>query len=73
MIECEGLARPLLRNDESYSAIIKNNVLTNVADADRYANPKTNARAGLEEPVKFECGVHGEVIVDGWQAEPSKK
>jgi nitrous oxidase accessory protein len=73
VIECQGQARPLLRCKESYAAVIRNNQLTNVSDADRYENPRTDQRAGLESPLKFECGVHGEFTVDGWQARPSAK
>ena len=73
LIECQGQARPLLRSKESYGAVISNNALTNVSDTDRYDNPKTKARAGLEAPLTFECGIHGEFTVDGWQARPSKK
>ena len=73
VIECQGQARPLLRCKESYAAVIRNNQLTNVSDADRYDNPRTDQRAGLEEPLRFECGVHGEFTVDGWQARPSAK
>ncbi len=71
VIECQGQARPLLRAKESYSAVICNNQLTNVSDTNRFANPRTVQRAGLEVPLKFECGVHGEFTVDGWQARPS--
>ncbi|HEX8913279.1 MAG TPA: hypothetical protein VF796_13040 [Humisphaera sp.] len=35
VIECEGTPRPLLRGKESYGAVIANNQLTNVSDADR--------------------------------------
>jgi peptidoglycan/xylan/chitin deacetylase (PgdA/CDA1 family) len=70
VIECQGQTRPLLRCKESYGAVIRNNELTNVSDTDRYDNPRTDRRAGLETPLKFECGVHGEFTVDGWQARP---
>lgn len=73
VIECEGQARPLLRSKESYAALIENNRLTNVADADRYANPKAERPPGLEAPLKFECGARGEFVVDGWQAKPASK
>jgi len=73
IIECEGQARPLLRCKESYGSTIGNNVLTNVADTDRYSNPKTDQRAGPEKPLSFECGVHGEFTVDGWMAKPAAK
>ncbi len=73
VIECQGLARPLLRCDESYGAKIENNRLTNVSDTDRYDNPQTDRRAGLEAPLEFACGVHGEFTVDGWEVRPSAK
>jgi nitrous oxidase accessory protein len=73
VIECQGQARPLLRGKESYGARIENNVLTNVADAERLTNPKADRPAGLEAPLKFECGVRGEFTVDGWKAGPSPR
>jgi hypothetical protein len=73
VIECQGQPRPLLRSPESYRATIENNVLTNVTDVDKYANPKAERPAGLEAPLKFECGVRGEIAVDGWTAKPSAK
>lgn len=73
IIECEGLARPLLRNDESYQATIENNRLTNVADVNRYENPETGAKAGLEKPLAFQCGVHDELTVDGWKTRATTK
>ncbi|MGE5607675.1 MAG: right-handed parallel beta-helix repeat-containing protein [Bacillota bacterium] len=72
VIECQGESRPLLRCKESYGAVIENNQLTNISDTERYANPKGERRPGLVEPLKFECGVHGEFTVDGWQAVRSK-
>ena len=73
VITCEGQSRPLLRNKESYSAQLRNNLLTNVSDAAQLDNPQGGKKAGLEDPLNFKCGVHGESIVDGWQARPSKK
>ena len=73
IIECEGQARPLLRSKESYGALVRNNTLTNVSDTGRYENSRTGKTIGLEKPLKFECGVHGEFSVDGWQAKPSAK
>ncbi|MBN2508166.1 MAG: right-handed parallel beta-helix repeat-containing protein [Verrucomicrobia bacterium] len=67
-IACEGRSRPLLRNDPSCGARIENNRLVNVSDTERYKNPKTDAPCGLESPLQFECGVHGEARVDGWKA-----
>ncbi len=72
IIECEGLARPLLRKDESYGATIRNNRLNNVSDTDRYENPQTDAKPGPEEPLSFQCGVNGELTVDGWETRPTK-
>ena len=72
-IECEGQTRPLLRCKESYDAIIKNNVLSNVSDTNRYENTKTEAVIGLEEPLKFLCGVHDENAVEGFRAGPTEK
>ncbi len=73
LIECQGQARPLLRCKESTGALIRNNALTNVSDTDRYENAKGDAPAGLEKPLKFECGARGEFTVDGWKAGPSEK
>ena len=70
-IECEGQSRPLLRCKESYGTVIRNNTLTNVSDTERYENTGTGKAVGLEKPLKFECGVHGEFAVDGWQAKRS--
>jgi nitrous oxidase accessory protein len=68
VIECQGQPRPLLRCNESYGAVIQNNRLTNLSDTGRYENPRADRPAGLEAPLKFECGVHGEFTVNGWQA-----
>ena len=67
IIECVGMARPLFRNDASSAAVVENNRLTNVSDTARYANMPTGAQAGLEHPLKFACGVDGELTVDGWK------
>lgn len=72
-IECEGTARPLLRGRESYGAVVENNVLVNVSDAEKLANPKADRPAGLEQPLKFECGAKGEYKVDGWKVTPPSK
>lgn len=73
IIECMGLARPLLRSDESYKSRISNNKLTNVSDTDRYKNMRADRPVGLTEPLKFKCGVHDEFIVDGWKAQRAQK
>mgnify|MGYP000969632955 CR=1 FL=1 len=67
IIECQGQARPLLRGDEGYGSVIRNNRLTNLSDTERYENASTGERVGLEAPLIFECGVNGEITVDGWE------
>jgi nitrous oxidase accessory protein len=73
IIECRDQPRPLLRSKESCGAVIAGNKLTEVSDTDKYENAKTDKPAGPEAPLKFECGVHGEVTVDGWEAKPTGK
>ena len=73
VVECEGTPRPLFRNKESYGAVVENNTLANVSDADKLANPKAERAAGPDKPLKFACGVKGEWAVDGWKAGPAKK
>ena len=72
VIECLGQTRPLLRSKVSLSTIVENNRLTNVSDTDRYSNERHERPIGLEEPLKFECGVHGEILVDGWKTQQVK-
>lgn len=75
IIECIGAKRPLFRNDASGGAFVENNRLSNVTDTSRYANIKTSATAGLEQPLKFQCGMDGEMTVDCWKASktPARK
>ena len=73
VVECEGQARPLLRCKESYGSAIGNNALTNIADTDRYSNPKTDQRAGPDKPLSFDCGIHGEFTIEGWKAKPAAR
>jgi hypothetical protein len=73
IVDCKGQARPLLRSKESYESVVSNNELINVSDADRFSTPKTGQRAGPEGPLQFECGVNGEVTVDGWNAKLKAK
>jgi nitrous oxidase accessory protein len=67
IIECEGTPRPLFRNDASGTARVENNKLMNITDTARYQNQATGKPQGLEQPLKFECGVNGELTVDGWR------
>ena len=71
MVECIGLPRPLFRNDESGQSQLSNNTLTNISDTHRYKNPESSAKAGLEEPLAFKCGMNGELTVDGWNTKLS--
>ena len=73
LIECIGQARPLLRSPESYDAQIENNAIINVSDAKKLKNKKANRTIGLEKPLQFQCGAHGEFSVDGWKAGLTKK
>ncbi len=73
IIECLEVERPLFRNDASGKATVVNNRLTGVSDAARYSNAATKAKPGLEEPLKFDCGVNGEMTVDGWKTALVKK
>ena len=68
VVECIGQTRPLLRRGESYSATVENNYLENVSDAGRFKNAASKKGVGLEKPLSFKCGVHGEVSVSGWEA-----
>ena len=72
IIECIGQSRPLLRQKETYAAVVENNSFTNVSDQDRYQNARTEEPQGLETPLAFTCGVHDEVTVTGWETKPTK-
>jgi len=67
IIECLGTARPLFRNDASGGAVVENNRLINVTDTARYTNKQTGVPVGLAQPLNFQCGVNGEMTVDGWK------
>jgi hypothetical protein len=60
----------LLRATESYAATIENNKLINLSDTDKLKNAQADRRIGLEKPLQFDCGVHGEFTVDGWDSRP---
>lgn len=72
IIECIGTARPMFRNDASGNAVVKNNQLVNMTDSTRYKNTATGKLQGLEAPLKFQCGVNGEMTVDGWKTTLTK-
>ena len=67
LIECEGTPRPLLRSDASAAAVIENNQLTGISDIRRYSNPPSTEKPGRAEPLRFECGVNGERIIEDWK------
>ncbi len=67
VIECIGQARPLVRNDESAAASIKNNRLTNVSDTNRYGNGPSGDPVGPQGNKPFRVGVDGEYRVDRFQ------
>jgi hypothetical protein len=46
---------------------VQNNQLVNITDTARYQNKTTGRPQGLEQPLIFECGVNGELTVDGWK------
>ncbi len=73
IIERQGQTRPPLRCKESYGSVTENNLLTNVSDADRYANAKADRGPCREKPLQLECWAPGEFTVDGWQAKLSRK
>ncbi len=73
IIECIDTARPLFRNAASYAAMVENNTLTNVSDAEKFKNPKADRPVGLLKPLQFSCGVHDEYTVEGWKAARTKK
>jgi len=39
-----------------------------ISDQARYVNRITGKPVGPERPLKFPCGVNGELTVDGWKA-----
>lgn len=65
VIRANGTSRPLMRNQESYGAIIENNQLVNISDVNQFENPDTGKPKGLLEPLFFEVGVRGEFTIDG--------
>lgn len=72
-VQCEGQPRPLLRCKESYGSVVQNNTLTNVSDVGKFENAKADRPVGLEKPLRFACGVHGEFTVNGWKVVATAK
>ncbi len=73
VVECQGISRPLLRNEESYQTKVKGNRLIHVADSERFGEPSSHAQAGLQAPLSFRCGVHEELVVQGWKVRTDRK
>lgn len=71
IIECEGQARPLFRNAQSLGIRLENNRLVNVSGAETLKNPSADRPAGPGEPLRFRCGVRGEITVDQWETRPT--
>lgn len=65
VITVNGTPRPLVRNEESYDAVVENNSFVNIADIDRWENLDTGAPQGLISPLLFPLGVMGRLTVDG--------
>jgi len=63
--------RPLMRNQESYAAIIENNRLKNISDTSAYDNLQKQGVQGLLEPLYFQVGVDGEYTVNNWNVTKS--
>ncbi len=72
IVECMGRARPLFRSGGEEMPEVVNNRLINVSDAERYPNQTDDGKAGPEAPLRFRCGVDGEMEVDGWDFRKSK-
>ncbi|MEN1784660.1 MAG: right-handed parallel beta-helix repeat-containing protein [Bacteroidota bacterium] len=53
IIECKGLSRPLMRNNNSYNADISNNTLINISDTAEYTNMNANSPKGPNEQLYF--------------------
>ncbi|MGD1949679.1 MAG: glycosyl hydrolase family 28-related protein [Leptolyngbyaceae cyanobacterium] len=73
IIEVNGLSRPLMRNQASYDAVIKNNQLSNISDVDSFDNPDTGAPQGVTEPLQFRVGANGELAVNGAEIRPAAR
>ena len=72
VVECIGQPRALFGRPENYKAKVTNNKLVNVSDTAHYENLMGDGTPGLEEPLKFRCGVNGEMAVDGWEFKEAK-
>ncbi|MEM1242941.1 MAG: right-handed parallel beta-helix repeat-containing protein [Cyanobacteria bacterium P01_H01_bin.26] len=67
LIQANGTSRPLMRNQASYGAVIKNNKLVNISDVNKFNNPTTGAPRGLREPLSFQAGANGEFSINGFE------
>jgi MYXO-CTERM domain-containing protein len=67
IIELTGMPRPLMRNPESYAALISNNALTGLSDTASYGNPTADRPRGPLQPLCFRLGADREWTIDGWK------
>jgi hypothetical protein len=67
IVELTGLMRPLMRNTESYAAVIENNTLSGISDTGAYANASAARPRGPLAPLCFRLGAQHEWTIDGWK------
>lgn len=60
--------RPLMRNRESYSASIENNLFKNIEDTSFYKNNQTNSPKGLRQPLSMKLGINNSCKINNWHA-----
>ncbi len=66
IFELNGLARPLMRNQDSYGAVIENNTMVNVSDVASYANTERPRTRGPLEALNFTLGAYEALTVNQW-------
>jgi hypothetical protein len=66
IFEFNGIARPLMRNPDSYAAVIENNTLSNISDVASYANAAQPRPRGPLEPLNFTLGAYDSLTVNQW-------
>lgn len=66
IIELSGTMRPLMRNSESYRAVIENNTLVGISDVSSFGNPDAGRARGPLLPLCFRLGADEEWTIDGW-------
>jgi hypothetical protein len=66
IFELQGTARALMRNRDSYDAVIEHNQLVNVSDIGSFANLSTGNLRGPSAPLQFRLGADEEWEIDQW-------